>query len=122
MSGMCFNREKYKHAHITSTLYLDLCMKHLPLLASKKALSEGPAMELFQNDFEREQHYADALSTSSYEIVNDTSVATEMEAALKEYDQVGADLGIIPRSCKFFADDPSWLTRWLTGEEKLQRI
>ncbi|XP_052734267.1 phosphatidylinositol-3-phosphatase SAC1 isoform X2 [Vigna angularis] len=85
-------------------------------------LCQGPALELFQNDSEREQHYADALSTSSYEIVNDTSVATEMEAALKEYDQVGADLGIIPRSCKFFADDPSWLTRWLTGEEKLQRI
>ncbi|QCD89055.1 phosphoinositide phosphatase SAC1 [Vigna unguiculata] len=85
-------------------------------------LCQGPALELFQNDSEREQHYADALSTSSYEIVNDTSVAAEMEAALQEYDQVGADLGIIPRSCKFFAGDPSWLTRWLTGEEKLQSI
>ncbi|KAK7404211.1 hypothetical protein VNO78_04899 [Psophocarpus tetragonolobus] len=85
-------------------------------------LCQGPALELFQNDLEREQHYADALSLSSYEIVNDAAVAAEMEAALKEYDQVGADLGIIPKSCKFFADDPSWLTRWLTGEEKVPRI
>ncbi|RZB73512.1 phosphoinositide phosphatase SAC1-like isoform X2 [Glycine soja] len=85
-------------------------------------LCQGPALELFQNDPDREQHYADALSTSSYEIVNDAAVAAEMEATLKEYDQVGADLGIIPKSCKFFADDPSWLTRWLTGDEKVPRI
>ncbi|CAJ1978233.1 unnamed protein product [Sphenostylis stenocarpa] len=95
------NSEVYKH-------YAELC--------------QGPGLELFQNDCEREQHYADALSTSSYEIVNDTAVEAEMEAALKEYDQVGADLGIIPRSCKFFADDPSWLTRWLIGEEEVQNI
>ncbi|CAJ1972730.1 unnamed protein product [Sphenostylis stenocarpa] len=80
-------------------------------------LCQAPGLELFQNDCERELHYADGLSTSSYEIVNDSAVEAEMKAALKEYDQVGADLGIIPRSCKFFADDPSWLTRWLTGEE-----
>ncbi|MCI23913.1 phosphoinositide phosphatase SAC1-like, partial [Trifolium medium] len=48
---------------------------------------------------------------SSFEILNEADVAVEMEAALKEYDQVGAELGIIPSSCKFFADDPSWLTR-----------
>lgn len=82
---------------------------------------QGPALELFQNDPEREQHYADALMSSS-EIVNDAAIAAEMEATLKEYDQVGADLGIIPSSCKFFADDPSWLTRWLIGEEKVPRI
>lgn len=83
---------------------------------------QGPALELFENDPEREQHYADALSMSSFEFVNDAAIAAEMEAALKEYDQVGADLGIIPTSCKFFADDPSWLTRWLIGEEKVPRI
>ncbi|CAI8600522.1 unnamed protein product [Vicia faba] len=82
-------------------------------------LCQGPAFELFQNDDEKEQHYADALSMSSFEILNEVGVAAEMEAALKEYDQVGADLGIIPSSCKFFADDPSWLTRWLVGEEKV---
>ncbi|XP_019465463.1 PREDICTED: phosphoinositide phosphatase SAC1 isoform X1 [Lupinus angustifolius] len=85
-------------------------------------LCEGPALELFQSDTEREQHYADALSMSSFEFVNDSVIAAEMEAAIKEYDQVGADLGIIPKSCKFFADDPSWLTRWLIGEEKVPRV
>jgi len=85
-------------------------------------LLQGPAFELFQDDHEREQHYADALSMSSFEIINEAGVAAEMEAALKEYDQVGADLGIIPSSCKFFADDPSWLTRWLIGDEKVPRI
>ncbi|KAK7258261.1 hypothetical protein RIF29_32840 [Crotalaria pallida] len=85
-------------------------------------LCEGPALELFKNDPEREQHYADALSMSSFELGNDAAIAAEMEAALKEYDQVGTDLGIIPTSCKFFADDPSWLTRWLIGEEKVPRL
>lgn len=85
-------------------------------------LCEGPGLELFQNDPEREQHYADVLSLSSFDIVNDAAVSAEMEAALKEYDQVGADLGIIPTSCKFFAEDPSWLARWLIGEEKVPRI
>ncbi|XP_016188138.1 phosphoinositide phosphatase SAC1 [Arachis ipaensis] len=93
--------EIYKH-------YADLC--------------QGPSLELFQNDPEREQHYANALSTSSFEILNDGAIAVEMEAALKEYEHVGTDLGIIPTSCKFFADDPSWLTRWLIGEEKVPRV
>ncbi|MED6167933.1 Phosphoinositide phosphatase sac1 [Stylosanthes scabra] len=93
--------EIYKH-------YADLC--------------QGPSLELFQSDSEREQHYANALSTSSFEIVDDGAIAAEMEAALKEYEHVGTDLGIIPTSCKFFADDPSWLTRWLIGEEKVPRI
>ncbi|KOM38009.1 hypothetical protein LR48_Vigan03g139100 [Vigna angularis] len=73
----------------------------------------GPALELFQNDCKREQHYAEALSTNSYEIVNDTSVVAEMEEALKEYDQVG------PRSCKFFGGGPSWLTRCRDDREKV---
>ncbi|KAI4313394.1 hypothetical protein L6164_026380 [Bauhinia variegata] len=83
---------------------------------------QGPALDLLQNDHDLEQHYADILSMDSFDIVDDPAVAAEMEAALKEYDQVGADLGIIPESCKFFAEDPSWLTRWLIGEEKVPRI
>ncbi|KAK4256235.1 hypothetical protein QN277_009128 [Acacia crassicarpa] len=82
------------------------------------ALCQGPDMELFRNDPESERHYADVLTLSSYDMVNDV-VAAEMEAALKEYEQVGADLGIIPSSCKYFAEDPSWLSRWLIGEEKV---
>ncbi|XP_059459748.1 phosphatidylinositol-3-phosphatase SAC1 isoform X1 [Corylus avellana] len=85
------------------------------------ALCQGPAMEPFENDAEREKHYADALCMGTVEIV-DGAVEAEMTAALKEYDQIGADLGIIPSSCKSFTQDPSWLTRWIVGEEKVQRI
>jgi len=105
--------------------YYILCCQDAVILAFYPHLHlflQGPAFELFQDDHEREQHYADALSVSSFEIINEAGVAAEMEAALKEYDQVGADLGIIPSSCKFFADDPSWLTRWLIGDEKVPRI
>lgn len=105
--------------------YYILCSQDAVFLiffSHRLLLLQGPAFELFQNDHEKEQHYADALSMSSFEILNEAGVAAEMEAALKEYDQVGADLGIIPSSCKFFADDPSWLTRWLIGEEKVPRM
>lgn len=78
-------------------------------------------MEPFENDTEREKHYADALCMGTVD-VSDDAVEAEMRAALKEYDQIGADLGIIPSSCKSFTQDPSWLTRWIIGEEKVQRI
>ncbi|KAG2691272.1 hypothetical protein I3843_08G002100 [Carya illinoinensis] len=85
------------------------------------AFCQGPAMEPFENDSEREKHYADALCMGTVDIVDD-AVEAEMRAALKEYDQIGADLGIIPSSCKSFTEDLSWLTRWIIGEEKVQRI
>ncbi|PON85051.1 SAC domain containing protein [Trema orientale] len=85
-------------------------------------LCQGTAMEPFQNDAEEEQHYADVLRMDTIDIVDDATTEEEMEAALKEYDQIGADLGISPLSCKSFAVDPSWLTRWIVGEEKLQRV
>ncbi|KAK9271414.1 hypothetical protein L1049_027004 [Liquidambar formosana] len=81
-------------------------------------LCQGPAMEPFQNDPEREEHYADALCMGTNDGMDDAGIEAEMEAALKEYDQIGADLGIIP-TCKSFAEDPSRLTRWIIGEEKL---
>lgn len=83
---------------------------------------QGPAIEPFQNDREREKHYADALHMGTINILDDAAVEAEMEAALKEYDQIGSDLGSIPTACKSFAEDPSWLTRWIIGEEKVQRI
>lgn len=78
-------------------------------------------MDPFQNDAEQEQHYADVLQMDTIDIVDDATTEEEMEAALKEYEQIGADLGISPLSCRSFAGDPSWLTRWIIGEEKLQR-
>ncbi|KAJ8759539.1 hypothetical protein K2173_007159 [Erythroxylum novogranatense] len=69
-------------------------------------LCQGPAMEPFEHDAEREKHYADALRMNIID-VDYSAVEAEMEAALKEYDQVGADLGILPISSKSLAKDPS---------------
>ncbi|KAJ4966904.1 hypothetical protein NE237_018753 [Protea cynaroides] len=82
-------------------------------------LCQGPALELFEYDPEKENHYSDLLSMGSVAIADDAVVEAEMEAALKEYDQIGADLGIVPTTCKFLAEDPSRLTRWIIGDEKV---
>lgn len=84
-------------------------------------LCEGPAMEPFENDMEREQHYADVVQQSMIENADGVAIQAEMEAALKEYDQVSSDLGIFPM-CRSLAGDPSQLTRWIIGEEKIPRI
>uniref|UniRef100_A0A2P2KSW8 Phosphoinositide phosphatase SAC1 n=2 Tax=Rhizophora mucronata TaxID=61149 RepID=A0A2P2KSW8_RHIMU len=94
------NSEIYKH-------YAELC--------------QGLSMEPFQRDLETEMHYADVLHANTIDVVDDIAVEAEMEAALKEYDQIGADLGILPMSCKAFAKDRSQLTRLITGE-KVDRI
>ena len=78
-------------------------------------------MEPFENDLEMEQHYADVLHGSMIENVDVAAIEAEMEAALREYDQVAADLGI-SAMCRSLAGDPSQLTRWIIGEEKLYRI
>ncbi|XP_072990700.1 phosphatidylinositol-3-phosphatase SAC1 [Typha latifolia] len=84
------------------------------------ALCQGPVMDPFEHDTEKEKHYAEALSMG-LEGIDDRPVEADMEAALHEYDLIGADLGIIP-SCKALAEDPSQLTRWIIGEEKVQMI
>ncbi|CAL9085851.1 unnamed protein product [Musa textilis] len=82
-------------------------------------LCQGPVMDPFEHDPEKEKHYADALCME-LDGTDDALVEAEMAAALKEYDQIGADLGIVS-SCKGIAEDPSQLTRWIIGEEKVQR-
>lgn len=79
-------------------------------------------MEPFQNDSQNEKLYADFLQTGTYDGLNDTTAEKEMEEALKEYQSIGADLGIIPRSCKASYGDPSQLTRWIIGQDKLHKI
>lgn len=79
-------------------------------------------MEPFEHDLDREKHYADVLRMNTIDLVDNAAVESEMEAALKEYNQIGADLGILPKSSKSFAADPSWLTRWIIGEEKVERV
>ncbi|XP_022875965.1 phosphoinositide phosphatase SAC1 isoform X1 [Olea europaea var. sylvestris] len=85
-------------------------------------LIQGPAMEPFQNDLEKEQYYADLLGVSTVDCMDDSAAEAEMEAAFKEYDRIGSDLGIFPKSCKALVVDPSQLTRWIVGEDRLSNI
>ncbi|GMP79072.1 hypothetical protein CsSME_00034753 [Camellia sinensis var. sinensis] len=97
------NSEIYKH-------YAELC--------------QGPAIEPFEHDAEKEKYYANLLHMGTIDGSMDdgTAVAAEMEAALKEYDLIGSDLGIVPRTCKILPEDPSQLTRWIIGEEMVQKV
>ena len=79
-------------------------------------------MEPFEHDDEEEKYYADVLRLNTIDVVDDDAVDAEMEAALNDYVQIGSDLGVIPTSCKLIAEDPSLLSRWIIGEEKLQRV
>ncbi|CAL5414317.1 unnamed protein product [Camellia sinensis] len=96
------NSEIYKH-------YAELC--------------QGPAIEPFEHDAEKEKYYANLLHMGTIDGSMDdgTAVAAEMEAALKEYDLIGSDLGIVPKTCKILPEDPSQLTRWIIGEEMVQK-
>lgn len=75
-------------------------------------------MDPFEHDPEKEPHYAEALSVD-LDISNDARVEAEMQAALDDYQLIGADLSIIT-SCGTLAEDPSQLTRWIIGDEKLR--
>lgn len=47
---------------------------------------------------------------------------TEMEKALNEYAQIGSKVGIIPTQCRYFAEDPCWLSRWLVGDDNIPKV
>jgi hypothetical protein len=79
-------------------------------------LCQGPVMDPFEHDPEKERHYAEALSVE-IAITDDARVEAEMKAALDDYQIVGSDLCIIPW-CGALAEDPSQLTRWIIGDEK----
>lgn len=79
---------------------------------------QGPAMEPFEPDPEKENHYRAALSMGMDESY-DRTVEEEMASALKMYDQIGADLGI-GVGCKALAADTCQLTRWIIGEERVR--
>lgn len=82
---------------------------------------QGPGIKPFENDVDREQHYAEVLHSSMIENVDDAAIEAEMEASLREYGQVAEDLGVSVM-CRSMAGDPNQLTRWIIGEEKLYRI
>uniref|UniRef100_A0A0E0EGY8 SAC domain-containing protein n=1 Tax=Oryza meridionalis TaxID=40149 RepID=A0A0E0EGY8_9ORYZ len=79
---------------------------------------QGSVMDPLEHDPEKEMHYAEALSVD-IDITDDATVEAEMQAALDDYQIIGSDLSIIP-SCGSLAEDPSQLTRWIIGDDKLQ--
>ncbi|XP_020589372.1 phosphoinositide phosphatase SAC1 [Phalaenopsis equestris] len=102
----------YKH-------YAELCQIMSQDLESKNysnQLQIGAVMDPFEHDPEKENHYGEALLVGLDK--DDSLVEAEMSAALREYDRIGDELGILI-SGKGFAEDPSWLTRLIIGEERL---
>ncbi|GLT67015.1 hypothetical protein SLA2020_393500 [Shorea laevis] len=84
-------------------------------------VEQGAVMEPFQDDFETEKHYAEVLLMNMIDIMDAAPVEAEMISAFKAYDLITAEFGIIPKSCKLFGD-PCPLTRWIVGEDKLQKV
>ncbi|KAH7685250.1 SAC domain-containing protein [Dioscorea alata] len=81
-------------------------------------LCQGPAMEPFDHDPAKEKHYADALSMGLGNMDDDAHVEAEMEAALRDFDDVGADLGI-SCSAKALVNNSILSSRWTLGKEKV---
>ena len=75
-------------------------------------------MEPFDHDPAKEKHYADALSMGLGNINDDALVEAEMEAALRDFDEVGADLGI-SCSAKALVNTSILLSRLTLREEKV---
>ncbi|KAK8947034.1 hypothetical protein KSP39_PZI007044 [Platanthera zijinensis] len=90
----------------------------LPATTSPTIEEQGSIMDPFERDPETENHYAEALHMG-LDSTDYAMVAVEMEAALKEYDEIGSELRInFP--CRSLVDDPSWLARWIVGEDLLK--
>ena len=78
-------------------------------------------MDPFEHDPENERHYAEALSVD-IAIRDDARVEAEMKAALDDYEIIGSDLSIIPSCGALAGEDPSQLTRWIIGDEKMRVV
>lgn len=78
-------------------------------------------MEPFDHDPAKEKHYADALSMGLGNMGDDALVEAEMEAALRDFDDVGADLGI-SCSATAFVNNSILSSRWTLGKEKVSVI
>nr|XP_043635970.1 phosphatidylinositol-3-phosphatase SAC1 isoform X2 [Erigeron canadensis] len=83
---------------------------------------QSPVMEPFQNDTDKEKYYAEVLRTAAVDCMEDATVEADMEAALMEYELIGSDLGICPKTFSALAVDPSHLTRWMIGEYKVNKV
>ncbi|KAJ0091599.1 hypothetical protein Patl1_14100 [Pistacia atlantica] len=83
---------------------------------------EDEGSEIYTELCQREMDYSHVLEMNRLDVVDKVVVEAEMEAVLREYDQIGADLWIIPASCKLFTEDSSRLSRWIIGEEKWRKL
>ncbi|KAK9073206.1 hypothetical protein SSX86_007530 [Deinandra increscens subsp. villosa] len=80
---------------------------------------QSPAMEPFENDSEKEKHYEEVVDWVRVGGCVD-DVEAEMAAAVMEYEVIGSDLGICPKTFNALAADPTHLTRWMIGEPRLK--
>ncbi|CAN6880905.1 unnamed protein product, partial [Brassica oleracea] len=70
-----------------------------------------------------EQSSAEVLHVNTVDVIIDIGEEeTEMEKALNEYAQIGSKVGIIPTQCRYFAEDPCWLSRWLVGDDNIPKV
>ncbi|KAF3610080.1 hypothetical protein DY000_02046203 [Brassica cretica] len=70
-----------------------------------------------------EQSSAEVLHMNTVDVIIDIGEEeTEMEKALNEYAQIGSKAGIIPTQCRYFAEDPCWLSRWLVGDDNIPKV
>ncbi|GAB2236341.1 hypothetical protein Droror1_Dr00028175, partial [Drosera rotundifolia] len=83
-------------------------------------LCQGLDMNPFEKNHEIEQDYDHALQMGMIVNVDDAAaVEVEMEAVFKDFDKIGS-ISAFSR-CKSLTGDPSQLTRWIIGEEKIGR-
>lgn len=70
-----------------------------------------------------QQSSAEVLHVNTVDVIIDIGEEeTEMEKALNEYAQIGSKVGIIPTQCRYFAEDPCWLSRWLVGDDNIPKV
>ena len=81
-------------------------------------MKQGQAIGHFGQDVELEQLYHDSLRMG-LDCDDVSQVEQEMEALLGDLSQIGTNLGILPNGKFLPTDDPSQLTRWLIGHDKL---
>ncbi|CAF1927724.1 unnamed protein product [Brassica napus] len=86
-------------------------------------------VEPFDNDHDKpseivlQQSSAEVLHVNTVDVIIDIGEEeTEMEKALNEYAQIGSKVGIIPTQCRYFAEDPCWLSRWLVGDDNIPKV
>lgn len=83
---------------------------------------QSPVMEPFEDDADKEKHYEEVVRSVAVGCMDDATVEADMAAALMEYELIGSDLGICPKTFNALAVDPTHLTRWMIGEHRINKV